>query len=149
VKYDNGRFELVGRHGPEIRTFAEKGTVIPAGKTKKMLKGKTPISRHRGGRVNLQPGGTMKQQPGRWLPSAMAEALGFVPRGSWMLSRSMIISKAEWERDQARQNKLAIALARAPGGAPARPKAKKSRFTIIPATKGEAYPHFGQSIRRI
>lgn len=53
VKYDNGHFELVGRRGPEIRTFAKKGTVIPAGKTKKMLKSmySTPISRQGGGRV--------------------------------------------------------------------------------------------------
>ncbi len=45
VKYDSGRFELVGTEGPEVRTFVEKGTVIPAGKTKKILK------RKRGGKV--------------------------------------------------------------------------------------------------
>ena len=57
VEYDSGRFELVGTKGPEIRQFAEKGTVIPTGKTKKMLKSMfTP--RAKGGRVT-PPGGGM------------------------------------------------------------------------------------------
>lgn len=49
VKYNNGRFELVGKRGPEIRTFQEEGEVIPAGKTKDILK--RVIKRKRGGPV--------------------------------------------------------------------------------------------------
>ena len=138
VKYDSGHFEVVGKQGPEIRTFSEKGTVIPAGKTKKMLKSMyMPIKRQMGGRI--RPRGTMEEEGWRssgrkgrrWLPSQYAEMMGFVPRGSWFLSRSMMISEAQWERDQKRQNKLAIALAGARGGAPASPKAKKARFSFV------------------
>ena len=126
VKYDSGRFELVGKKGPEIRTFKEEGTVIPAGKTKKMMKSKSLFTpRQGGGRVTSAK---------RWLPSRYAEMMGFVPRGSWFLSRSMNISQAEWEREQNRQHKLAIALAGARGGVAAKPKPKERRFSFVRAT---------------
>ena len=53
VVYKGGRMELVGKKGPEIRTFTNEGQVIPAGKTKKILKNKglSIVSRKRGGPV--------------------------------------------------------------------------------------------------
>lgn len=37
VAYDSGRTELVGQDGPEVRTFPERGEVIPAGKTRAIM----------------------------------------------------------------------------------------------------------------
>ena len=64
VVYKGGRMELVGKKGPEIRTFAKEGEVIPAGKTKKILKNKglSIVSREKGGRVREKSAGLPLQQ---------------------------------------------------------------------------------------
>ena len=74
MKYNNDRFELVGKKGPEVRTFKEPGMVIPAGKTKKMLKSMgIPISRQQGGRV-----WPAKARRLRGIPENILRAIGLI-----------------------------------------------------------------------
>ena len=86
VVYKGGRMELVGKKGPEIRTFSKEGQVIPAGKTKKILKNKglSIVSRKRGGPVKKLHTNIMNYLTAtRFSPSGA----GHMPMWQFMLQR--------------------------------------------------------------